>query len=86
MSILLESRPPAVSVRAGCAALALSRASYYRYSSHQTAVEVAANDAVSDDVPAAGDPAMVAETTAIVAAAVTVRAVPDNALSAAEQE
>ena len=86
MSILLESRPPAVSVRAGCAALALSRASYYRYSSNQTAVEVAANDAVSDDVPAAGEPAMVAETTAAVAAAVTVRAVPDNALSAAEQE
>lgn len=86
MSILLESRPPDVSVRAGCAALALSRASYYRYSSHQTTVEVAANDAASDDVPAAGELAMMAETTAVVEAAVTARAVPDNALSAAEQE
>jgi hypothetical protein len=30
MTTLMESRPPEVSVRAGCAALALSRASYYR--------------------------------------------------------
>lgn len=86
MSILLESRPPAVSVRAGCVALALSRARYYRYRSHPTAVEVTVNDTASDEVPAAGEPAMVAETTAIVEAAVTVRAVPDNALSTAEQE
>lgn len=86
MSILLESRPPDVSVRAGCAALALSRASYYRYSSNQTAVDVVANDTASDDVPASGEPAMVAETTSVVAAAVPGRAVPDNALSAAEQE
>lgn len=86
MSILLESRPPDVSMRAGCAALALSRASYYRYSSSQTAMEVVANDAVSDTVPASDEPARVAETTVVVEAAVTVRAVPDNALSAAEQE
>jgi putative transposase len=91
MSVLLESRPPDVSVRAGCAALALSRASYYRYSSNQTIIDVAANDAVSDAVSMSDEPASLAETTAAVEATATVetvaaRAVPDNALSAAEQE
>lgn len=43
MSTLVESRPAEVSVRAGCAALALPRASYYRHQQRQQALEKAAS-------------------------------------------
>lgn len=49
MSVLMESRPPEVSVRAGCAALALPRASYYRYQQRQQPPGTEATPETTDD-------------------------------------
>jgi putative transposase len=47
MSILMESRPADISVRAGCVALALSRASYYRYQERQQPLSSVATNLVN---------------------------------------
>ena len=83
MSILMENRPADVSVRAGCAALALPRASYYRY---QQTVTEAANDGPSEDMPLSDAPETVEGTAPGIEAAVATRTLPDNALSTAEQD
>jgi putative transposase len=75
MSVLMESRPPDVSVRAGCAALALPRASYYRYQQRQQPPETATNPETPDEVSTAANEA---ETTTAPSA--------DNALSTDERE